>query len=474
MLHWLARHRFRLVLGLLLWLLPASVLVRLACGRWDRHSPAGRWTRSVWDYLTRASNPLLFHLDSTQPLAVGDPVFVDSPEGLIQVGEVSALVENGHVLATRQARVQVVEVRLYPGVAPPADGDTITYVAADTSLAWALETLLTPERKAAIGSELQKALEEHGEETKRLLVPIVEEAGKDALRVIATDLPRAVSRRRDDLERLGARYQEELVNQQLVPLVQEVIWPIVKRRGEPVVRALGRELWDRVSIWSFVWRYVWDRLPGTDGTLVEEKFQKFIQEEVVPTLRRRMPELIQVVRDTLQEVAANPRVHKAASNTFNRLVDDPELTRLVEDIFAEVVVENPRLHEELRKRWDAPQTQQAIKQLSQRWEPVLRRIADQVFGTPSQGITPEFAAVLRNQILTKDRRFFVWTRAGYAPRRVPGMLPRKYPVRRWQPADAAATHAPAEQARTNADVPGIATPGRQEKAAPAAPSSQGA
>ena len=40
-------------------------------------------------------------------------------------------------------------------------------------------------------------------------------------------------------------------------------------------------------------------------------------------------------------------------------------------------------------------------------EPVVRQIGDMIFGSREQGITVEFSRVLRSQILTKDRRWFV-------------------------------------------------------------------
>jgi hypothetical protein len=42
-------------------------------------------------------------------------------------------------------------------------------------------------------------------------------------------------------------------------------------------------------------------------------------------------------------------------------------------------------------------------------EPVVRQIGDDLFGSQEEGINPDFARVLRNQILGKDRRWIVLT-----------------------------------------------------------------
>jgi hypothetical protein len=51
-------------------------------------------------------------------------------------------------------------------------------------------------------------------------------------------------------------------------------------------------------------------------------------------------------------------------------------------------------------------------------EPVIRQIGDDLFGNETQGINPDFARVLRNQILGKDRRWIVATVADHVA--VPG------------------------------------------------------
>jgi hypothetical protein len=56
---------------------------------------------------------------------------------------------------------------------------------------------------------------------------------------------------------------------------------------------------------------------------------------------------------------------------------------------------------------NSPETRRALDVTSARLEPALRRIGDMVFGTQSAGITPEFAQVLRSEILYKDHRWFL-------------------------------------------------------------------
>ena len=63
--------------------------------------------------------------------------------------------------------------------------------------------------------------------------------------------------------------------------------------------------------------------------------------------------------------------------------------------------------EELQKSMESPEMTEAIDRLSVFLGPFFASVGDAVLGTRGGGITPEFARVLRTQILEKDRRFVI-------------------------------------------------------------------
>ena len=69
--------------------------------------------------------------------------------------------------------------------------------------------------------------------------------------------------------------------------------------------------------------------------------------------------------------------------------------------------DNPRVRAVLESHWRSERTQAAIQRAAQPLEPTIERIGALLFGTPQGGVTPEFARVLRNQILFKDRRWLM-------------------------------------------------------------------
>ena len=117
-------------------------------------------------------------------------------------------------------------------------------------------------------------------------------------------------------------------------------------------------------------------------------------------VRRRVE---QVIRDA----SANPRVQQAARRSGSKVLDDPELRSVLWSIVRRTAVDNPKFRQALKQTWTGPEAQQVLAQSSRKFEPTVRRIGGLLIGTPETGITPEFAAVLRNQVLGKDRRWLV-------------------------------------------------------------------
>jgi hypothetical protein len=88
----------------------------------------------------------------------------------------------------------------------------------------------------------------------------------------------------------------------------------------------------------------------------------------------------------------------------------------------EAIADNPQLHQVWREVWSSDEAKQAIDLAGQRLEPVVRQIGDDLFGTREEGINPDFARVLRNQILGKDRRWVVATPADVSRASLPLLI----------------------------------------------------
>ena len=402
-------NRVRVAVGLGFWGICFLLVVWALTGQDAARSQArDRWLNDVRQFATGRRKTLTLQLPAPQLVAVGDPIFMARGDGrLEQVGEILALRQAGSALLTRQATVAEVQAILYPTAADVPEQPRLSYVMASDSLAWVVETLLPPERKQQIAAEIGAAMEAHSEEILAALQPVAQRSLRDALSVVEEDLPKVIARHRSELEALGKRYHHELVEQELVPLVKQEIWPIIRLRSEPVVNEVGREIWQRVSLWRFGWRLAYDKLPLTEEHLVREEWQRFVKQEALPILERNTDKFLVTVQDILRDTAKNAEVRHVFSSSTKKLLDDPELQSLVWQIVRETAIDSPRLRQALARSWTSPEARSAFRLASERLEPHARRIGDLILGTPETGITPEFAQVLRNQILYKDRRWFL-------------------------------------------------------------------
>jgi hypothetical protein len=390
----------RITIGLVIWIAAGGLCWWCLVGRGSQSIVQPHLSPQLWDYA--AGRRRVAKLDFEKPLDVRlrDPIFVvQGPESVRQVGEVAGIsFSNGRL--TGQA--------VFYSCAPTVgSGAKLTYHQTPYSIEWVLRTVLPVEKRQQIATELSGAFELHRDEVVRVLRPVVEDALQEAFLVVEQDLPPALERRREELEQLGSKYQREIVEKELVPLVRKEIWPIVRRHAEPTVNEVGREIWKRASLWRFGWRYAYDQTPLPRKNLAQQEWSRFLQEEIMPVLESHTEDFIKVQQQIFTDVARDPDVREVVRSSLGKIAGDPEAQRIAWEVVQEVIVHNPRLKEVFDKHWRSEKAQRAVRVAATRLEPTVHRIGEMLLGTPDGGITPEFARVLRNQILLKDRRWLV-------------------------------------------------------------------
>ncbi len=403
MKHW---PKWRLAVGLSIW------LIGIAWAGWQirrlaamPENGAAQLVASLWEFSTGDRQMVQLEVDSSWQLQVGDPIFrIHSQDAVEQVGEVRRVFKQTTGDGDRRT---MADALLYP-VLPPVTKDTrMRFYTTPKSMAWVMETMLPPQKRAAVGREVAATYAANHRQILDALRPIILAGLADAVDVVQDDLAAAIARRREALEKLGTRYQQQIVRRELLPLVREEIWPLVRQRAEPIASQIGEEMWDRASIWRFGWRYLYDASPFPDKRLTSKEWQRFVQEDGIPVLNAHTDEIIDLQRQILTDLASNEKIRQVVRKNLTQVIDDSEFRSIVWQITREVLVDNPRLHQALERRWRGQESQKAMKRAAGSVEPAVRRIGDLLFGTREEGITPEFAQVLRNQILDKDRRWLV-------------------------------------------------------------------
>ena len=355
-------------------------------------------------------------VESIRPVrfVVGDPVFGDHNGQTIQVGEIAAVFSNEHSqqpgTTVDSAVTHHAQIVLYDS--SETSDVVLTHYTSPDSLAATIATLLPGSRRDEIADEIRKAVIENREEIVAALKPLVEKSVRESVKVVEEELRVSIRRHREELTKLGAKYQRDLVTREVVPLVREELIPIVRKHAEPVAEEIGSTLWDKVSLWRFGWRYLYDKSPLPERDRVRKEWKRFMEKEVVPEFESRSDEIVGVVQRIFSDAAKNKEVRAAVRRNLGAILDDPEVHRIVWQILREVMIDSPRVREVLADIWTSPEAQEAFQLASARFEPTAVKIGELLFGTPEGGITPEFAAVLRRQILLKDQRWLLISERG--------------------------------------------------------------
>jgi hypothetical protein len=178
---------------------------------------------------------------------------------------------------------------------------------------------------------------------------------------------------------------------------------------EPTLLKIGRELWDRASLWSFTWRMLYDSTPLPEKDLTREEWERFVAEEAVPVLEAHSEDLAVSIQATIVDIARDPQVREKLGGTISDLASDPQVRQLVKVLLRETLIESEAVRGVWVDVWSGPEAKAAFEVASRSLEPVVRRIGDEILGSREDGIDPAFARVLRNQILGKDKRWIVAT-----------------------------------------------------------------
>ena len=121
--------------------------------------------------------------------------------------------------------------------------------------------MLTTDKRAEIAQVIQHSVDDHRDIIMAELRPLVEKSLRESMKLLEQDLAASLKSHRPDIEKIASRYQRDVLERELVPLVKSEIFPIVRTHAEPVANDIGIALWKRVSLWRFTWRYLYDKSP---------------------------------------------------------------------------------------------------------------------------------------------------------------------------------------------------------------------
>lgn len=268
-----------------------------------------------------------------------------------------------------------------------------------------IATLLPKPKREQLAQKISAAMRAHGKEISEAMLPLVFETVRQSLPVIESELTASLKRHDAEVEAIATRFREDIIQEQMVPLVRTEVLPVLQLHGREPAESIGREIWGKASLWRFGWRALYDSAPLPERELVREEWSRFVEQEVVPIVEDHLDEIAEAVEAILRDLAANDVLRERLGDVALQIVNDDEARDLLRTIVMEAIVDNERLRQVWVNVWTSPEAREKLRTAGERLEPVIREIGDEVMGTRRGGIEPGFARVLRNQILGKDK---VW------------------------------------------------------------------
>jgi hypothetical protein len=387
----------RIIGGALVWCLVLFQAWRLLV---ERHESGPSTVASLADYCARREGEVRVVFARPVLLEAGDVV----ESGGKQVGEVSALLDGkGGVSPAIYAWTRAARVRIYDRSSLVLRaGANAKLVQVPQTAAWVVQTLFTKETIPRLAEEWNNTMLEHRDEIFALLTPIVRDLILDVERHVETELPGFLERHGDEVREISEKLKRDLGGEKLSTIFEKDIWPIAQPKVRPIVEQVSRELWEKLPLWSLTWRLAYQTLPLTDNDHLQRAFVEFLEKQAMPILKSHSEEVMEVVRQVAHEAFANEEVTSTVRQVFGSLLAEPKFHELCQVFIRELVLDNPSFHDAMKRRWQSPEVQLAIERASAHIEPMVRRMGDIVLGTREEGISREFARVLRSQILLKD------------------------------------------------------------------------
>jgi hypothetical protein len=384
------------------------IALLIALFAWTNRGAGGNQERfrSLWNFVAGSRQKVVLKLSQLELMQVGDQIFLPGTSGSPAIGRITR-VESPTSQNMDLTYADYAEAEFYGSAPSLVDGAYLTLHQGPNSMAWVVETMLSPNIRSEILQLLRTAFEEHQTEIVQELQPLLLESLRRSSEVLREDFQKAFAARSAELRAISDRYEEEFVRSKLTPLLREQVWPIIQREAEPLANQIGQQLWDQASLWRLTWRILYDASPLPERDLTRKEFRRFVDNHVLPTLESHLPDFLELQKRIITEILANQEFRDTIRSGAEQIALDRELQSQLFGILNDVITDNPRLKQVWRDVWSTPEAQAALSDANSRLEPTITAIGETMFGNPRKRITPEFSQVLRNRVLFKDQRWLV-------------------------------------------------------------------
>ena len=401
----------KLVAGVLIWI---GLIAAVVIGVRHSNTVSPQPIKNLVNYVGAQRSSVDIVSPDHVVIGIGDPLFMENDGVLEPVGMVTSLdLDQSQLDAQRHSKkiklawVQRATVTFFSGSPPLGDGASVELNATDQSPAWIVKTMLSPSMREEVSQLILTAYNDHQEDLIQQFRPVIKKTIVDSAQLVRDSVIDELERRQEAVADIGQRYQNDVIQKELLPVIQAEVWPIVEEEASPLVEEIGQEVWQEVSVWRFGWRFLYDKSPLPDKKLSQKEFDRFVKNKAIPIFESHFEDVIEIQKRMIARVLANKKVTETVSSVARKFFSDEEVQTLFKDVFRKAVVDNPDLRKSIEATWRSDEARRAIKMANGRLESTITRIGQSLFGSPNGKITTEFARVLRNRVLHKDDRWLV-------------------------------------------------------------------
>jgi hypothetical protein len=401
----------KLVAGILIWI---AIVAAMVIGFRHSNAVSPQAVENLVSYVGAQRSSVDVASPHHVVIGIGDPLFMETDGVLEPIGMVTALdLDQTQLDSQRQSKkirlawVKQATVTFFSGSPPLGEGASVELYTTDQSPAWVVKTMLSPSMREEVSQLILTAYDEHQEDLIEQFRPVIKKTIVDSAQLVRDSVVAELERRQDAVAAIGQRYQNDVIQEKLMPVIQAEVWPIVEEEASPLVQEIGQEVWQEVSVWRFGWRFLYDKSPLPDKKLSQKEFDRFVQNKALPIFESHFEDVIEMQKRMIARVLANKKVTATVSTVARDFFSDEEVQALFKDVFRKAVIDNPNLRKSIEQTWRSEEAQRAMKMANGRLESTITRIGQSLFGSPNGKITNEFARVLRNRVLHKDDRWLV-------------------------------------------------------------------
>lgn len=331
-------------------------------------------------------------------LEEGDGVYRREDSSFWRVGQIVKRGENG--------RSYLIHVDPFEADTLPLNPVTLAFES-NGSLPWVYEALLPDPIRVQVVAAWQDLRDRHEARFRAEFTPLLREVAGNVARLLGEEIQRSLAAHGPELRALADEYGKSLLQETLLPLLIEEVWPIIREHGEPPARDVGRRLWDAAPLFGFAWSGILDKIPITDQNRIEAQWNEFLRDDALPILREHQPMLEAAAAEILRDVLTNTRVRGETTEAIIGLLKDGRVQDLLKEL-AKDVARSEALRDYLTAVGEDSRVTSLSSWVGDEFDTLYRAIGNLiVLEEPGGPISPHFANFLRTLVLKKDRRWIL-------------------------------------------------------------------